>query len=268
MGNGVTACFHVRLVATVGTVRRLIRAARSQKWGAARCRGPAARPRGRRTAATPAMAVGSMSHVLLSPDGRLMALQAGEDKVEIRNLLERTRLGTLPGNLGGFANTVASSPDDTTYATYDRVRSIGSKGGINSLRLYDLRTVKLIRKMDFTLKASLFMISTTVVFRPDGKAVTVSPLLGTVAVPSGRFLVHGTPDLRLDGLSPWGLQTRRQLGPALTGPADAIALTTFTRDNSTLVTLDDKGVFRTCTVAPSRLVRPADRGGSRIGSVG
>jgi WD40 repeat protein len=266
-------------------------------------------------------------HVLLSPDGRLLAVRSRQNEVQIWDLLKRTRLGTLPGVLSGIRKTVAFSPDDRTYVTYDRVKYLGPKGAVNSLRFYDLRTMKLIRKKTFTLKTGLLDFSSTVTFRPDGKAVTVSPLLGTVAVPSGKVLLPGTPDLHLDGFTPdgataysdptndqnnltfldprtlrpqgvalnvghlapaliptahspngrliaavyddttitnqlskaneikiWDLRTRRQLGPALPGPTGDIALTTFTRDNSTLVALDDQGTFRTYTISPSQLV--------------
>jgi hypothetical protein len=37
-------------------------------------------------------------------------------------VVKRVRLGTLPGSMGGIARTVAFSPDDTTYVTYDRVK--------------------------------------------------------------------------------------------------------------------------------------------------
>ncbi|MFF4845856.1 WD40 repeat domain-containing protein [Streptomyces collinus] len=274
------------------------------------------------------LTIPNASDVLLSPDGRLLAVRNRQDEAQIWDLVKRVRLGTLPGYLGGTTKTVAFSPDDRTYVTYDRVKNLGPKGVVDSLRFYDLRTMKLIRKEIFTLKTSGLTFSTRVTFRPDGKAVTVSPLLGTVAVPSGKVLVHGTTDLRLDGFSPdgatayrnprneessltfidprtlrprgealdvgalapndtptshspdgrliaavydgttttnqlakaneikiWDLQTRRQLGQALTGPTDDIALTTFTRDDSTLVTLDDQGTFRTYTVSPSQLVR-------------
>ncbi|MFD8394769.1 trypsin-like peptidase domain-containing protein [Streptomyces sp. NPDC059680] len=273
------------------------------------------------------LTIPNADHVLLSPDGRLLAVRSRQNEAQIWDLLKRTRLGTLPGELSSITKTVAFSPDDTTYVTYDRVKNIGPKGVVNSLSFYDLRTMELIRKETFTLKAGMLDFSSTVTFRPDGKAVTVSPLLGTVAVPSGKILVRGTPDLHLDGFSPdgesaysnptseqsnvtflnprtlspqgvalnvgrlapaliptahspngrliaalyhdttttnqlskanqikiWDLQTRRQLGPALTGPTDDIELTTFTRDDSTLVTLDDNGVFRTYTVSPTQLV--------------
>ncbi|MFB7998796.1 trypsin-like peptidase domain-containing protein [Streptomyces sp. NPDC056002] len=266
-------------------------------------------------------------HTLLSPDGRLAAFQDGLDKVQIWDVLERTRLGTLPGSIGGTSPLVAFSPDNKTYATYHIVKYLGPRGSIYSLRFYDLRTMKLIRKETFTLKTALVSFNTTVTFQPDGKAVTVSPLLGTVAVPSGKVLVPGTPGFHIDGFSPdgasaysdpdseqsnltfldprtlgptgeslnvgqlsldgvstshspngrliaavydapattnqgaernevkiWDLRTRRQLGPALTFPVDDIALTTFTRDDSTLVTLDGGGLFRTYTVSPTQLV--------------
>ncbi|WP_052768602.1 trypsin-like peptidase domain-containing protein [Streptomyces humi] len=265
--------------------------------------------------------------LLLSPDGRLMAAQVKQDKVEIWDLAKHVRLGTLPGNVGGATRTVAISPDDKSYVTYDRVNDLGPGGVVNSLRFYDLTTMKLIRQENFTIKAAMFDFSTTVTFQPDGRAVVVSPLLGTVAFPSGKILVHGTPDLNLDGFSPtgesaysdpssvqgnlifldpktlgptgealnvgglsagavptahsadgrliaavyddtasnntlsraneikiWDLQSRRQLGSTLTGPTGDLELTTFTADNSTLVSLDDQGMFRTYTVAPSQLV--------------
>ncbi|GGM97649.1 nSTAND1 domain-containing NTPase [Streptomyces fuscichromogenes] len=266
--------------------------------------------------------------LLLSPDGRLIAAQDKQDRVEIWDLVKRVRLGTLPGNVGGATKTVAISPDDKSYVTYDRVKNLGARGVVNSLRFYDLRTMKLIRQENFTLKSAVLDFSTTVAFRPDGKAVVVSPLLGMVAFPSGKILVPGTPDLSLDGFSPdgesaysdpnsvqgnlffldpktlgpegealnvggltvsavptahspdgrliagvyddtafdntlskadeikiWDLQSRQQLGSTLTGPVGDLELTTFTADNSSLVSLDDQGVFRTYTIAPSRLVR-------------
>ncbi|MEU1407281.1 trypsin-like peptidase domain-containing protein [Streptomyces sp. NPDC005728] len=273
------------------------------------------------------LTIPNADHVLLSPDGRLLAVRSRPNEAQIWDLDKRVRLGTLPGELSGITKKVAFSPDGRTYVTYDRVKNIGPKGVVNSLRFYDLRTMKLIRKETFTLKVSLIDFSTTVTFRPDGKAVIVSPLLGTVAVPSGRVLVHGTAELHLDGFSPdgatayrnpdsdegsltfldprtlrpqgealdvgglaaaliptahspngrliaavyddttitnqvakanaikiWDLRTRRQLGPALTGSTDDIELTTFTRDDSTLVTLDEQGELRAYTVSPARLV--------------
>lgn len=141
-------------------------------------------------------------NVLLSPDGRLIAIQKSQDELEVWDLTRDTRLGTLPGNLGGFTKTVAFSPVDTGYVTYDRTENLGPQGVVNSLRFYDLRTMKLIRQDSFTLKASVIDFSTTVAFQPDGRAVTISPLLGTVAFPSGAILVHGTPDLHLNGYGP------------------------------------------------------------------
>ena len=262
--------------------------------------------------------------VLLSPDGRLIAIQSHQDEVEIWDLAKRARFGTLPGDLGGFAKTVAFSRDDNTYVTYDRVKNIGPKGVVNSLRFYDLRTMKLIRQETFTLKADSLGTGEEVTFRPDGKAVAISPLVGMVAVPSGKILVHGTPGLQLDGFSPdgetaytdpssvdsnlifldpstlrpkgealnvgalggidipiahslngrliaavydnttttqaneikiWDLESHRQLGLALTGPTDDIALTTFTADNSTLVSVDENDMVRTYTISPSQLVQ-------------
>ncbi|MET9555697.1 trypsin-like peptidase domain-containing protein [Streptomyces sp. NPDC006645] len=148
--------------------------------------------------------VAQAGRMLLSPDGRLLAVADGPDTVEIWDTVKRTRRGTLPGALGGLTTTVALSPDGTTYATYDGAGNAGSKGYVHSLRFYDLRTMKLIRKSTFTLRTALIDFSTTVTFRPDGEAVTVSPLLGTVAVPSGKVLVPGGAGLRLDGYSPDG----------------------------------------------------------------
>ncbi|GGU62398.1 nSTAND1 domain-containing NTPase [Streptomyces daghestanicus] len=142
--------------------------------------------------------------ILLSPDGGLLAIPQGLDKVQIWDTEKRARLGTLPGFLGGFTTTVAFSPDGTTYATYDGAGNAGSKGYRHALRFYDLKTMKLIRKKTFTLQTALLDFGTTVTFRPDGKALTVSPLLGTVAVPSGQVLVPGTTGLRLDGYGPDG----------------------------------------------------------------
>ncbi|MGX1673232.1 hypothetical protein [Streptomyces sp. NPDC055400] len=79
--------------------------------------------------------------------------------------------------------------------------------------------------------------------------------------PNGRLIaaVYDAPATTNQGaehneVKIWDLRTRRQLGPALTFPVDDIALTTFTRDDSTLVTLDRGGSFRTYTVSPTRLV--------------
>ncbi|MGX1673231.1 hypothetical protein [Streptomyces sp. NPDC055400] len=62
--------------------------------------------------------------------------------------------------------------------------------------------MKLIRKETFTLKTALVSFNTTVTFQPDGRAVTVSPLLGTVAVPSGKVLVPSSAGFHIDGFSP------------------------------------------------------------------
>ncbi|WP_329212384.1 nSTAND1 domain-containing NTPase [Streptomyces sp. NBC_01708] len=148
--------------------------------------------------------VPQVAHILLSPDGRLLAIPQGLTKVQIWDTEKRTRLGTLPGFLGGFTRTVAFSPDGTTYATYDGAGNAGSKGYRHSLRFYDLKTMELIGKKTFTLRTALLDFGTTVTFRPDGKALTVSPLLGTVAVPSGKVLVPGTTGLHLDGYGPDG----------------------------------------------------------------
>ncbi|MFD7498882.1 trypsin-like peptidase domain-containing protein [Streptomyces sp. NPDC059832] len=150
------------------------------------------------------IALAQAGKMLLSPNGGLLAVSRGLDKVEIWDTNKRTRLGILPGSLGGFTKTVAFSPDGTTYVTYERVGNAGAKGYTNSLRFYDLRTMKLIRKKTFTLRTAQIDFSTMVTFRPDGKAVTVSPLLGTVAVPSGKVLVPGTAGLHLDGYGPDG----------------------------------------------------------------
>lgn len=60
---------------------------------------------------------------------------------------------------------------------------------------------------------------------------------------------------RANEIKIWGLSSRRQLGPALTGTKENILLTTFTTDGSVLVSLDENGVFRSYTVSPSQLVR-------------
>ncbi|MFJ8704286.1 nSTAND1 domain-containing NTPase [Streptomyces ardesiacus] len=143
-------------------------------------------------------------HILLSPDGRLLAVPQGLTKVQIWDTKKRTKLGTLPGFLGGLTTTIAFSPDGATYATYDGAGFAGSKGYRHSLRFYDLKTMKLIRKKTFTLRTALLDFGTTVTFRPDGKALTVSPLLGTVMVPSGKVLVPGTTGLHLDRYGPDG----------------------------------------------------------------
>ncbi|WP_408909883.1 nSTAND1 domain-containing NTPase [Streptomyces luteolus] len=144
------------------------------------------------------------AHVLLSPNGRLLAVRHSLKRVRIWDTVKGTRLGTLPGSLGGITTTVAISPDGRTYVTYDPEGSAGSKGYVHALRFYDLRTMKLIKKRSFVLRTSLVDFTTKMAFRPDGKAVTVSPLLGTVAVPSGKVLVPGTQRLHLDGYSPDG----------------------------------------------------------------
>ncbi|MFM9372758.1 trypsin-like peptidase domain-containing protein [Streptomyces sp. Da 82-17] len=144
------------------------------------------------------------AYVLLSPDGKLLAVRHSLNRVQIWDTVRRKKLGTLPGSMGGITTTVAISPDGRTYVTYDREGSAGAKGYVETLRFYDLRTMKLIKKRSFELRTSLIDFSTRVTFRPDGKAVTVSPLLGTVAVPSGKVLVRGTQGLHLDGYGPDG----------------------------------------------------------------
>ncbi|MER7676962.1 hypothetical protein [Streptomyces sp. NPDC096934] len=155
------------------------------------------------------LAIPNANHVLLSQDGRLLAVRSRQNQAQIWDLHKHTRLGTLPGELSGITRTVAFSPDDSTYVTYDRVKNLGPKGVVDSLSFYDLRTMKLIRKKTFTLKAAMVDFSTKVTFRPDGKAVIVSPLLGTVAVPSGKVLLAGTSGLHLDGFSPDGATAYR-----------------------------------------------------------
>lgn len=157
----------------------------------------------------------AVDRIMLSDDGRLLAAQSAFDPVQLWDLARRTRLGTLPGYVGGLTQTVAISPDDRWYATYDRVGD-GAAGGayVYALRFYDLRTMKLIRKTTFTLKTGLLDLSTKVVFRPDGKAVAVTPLLGLVAFPSGKVLVPGTAARNLDGFGPGGTTAYTDPGTA------------------------------------------------------
>jgi WD40 repeat protein len=86
-------------------------------------------------------------------------------------------------------------------------------------------------------------------------------LIPTAHSPNGRLIAAVYDDTTITNqlskaneIKIWDLRTRRQLGPALPGPTGDIALTTFTRDNSTLVALDDQGTFRTYTISPSQLV--------------
>ncbi|NJP43996.1 hypothetical protein HCN08_11345 [Streptomyces sp. PRB2-1] len=269
--------------------------------------------------------------VLLSPDGRLVARDE-DGSVEIWDAAKGTRLGRLPGSLRGPGRTVAFSPDDSTYATYGPApgRAAGPGQVTRSLQFYDLRTMRPVLTTTYTLEAALAGYAPTVTFRPDGRAVAVTPDLGLVAFPTGRTLVPGSTQLHVDGfgadgksaytdpsserddlllLDPgtlrpqgdplnvgenagelsvdedpvahsadgrllaalytptpagrtdtsapaiglWDVPSRRRIGPGLPGPVSGLLLT-FTADDSTLVSLDDQGTFRTYAVAPARLV--------------
>jgi hypothetical protein len=119
--------------------------------------------------------------------------------------------------------------------------------GNHTLAFWNLTTMRPIRSISARIgcfdqeQAIVSGDGSSLLFRPDGKAVIAAPCMGLVEFPSGRILAKGAPGLRIDGVSDdgrtlysfprggrpyirfWDARTLRPKGEDLrTGPVESV----------------------------------------------
>ncbi|MEV7221943.1 trypsin-like peptidase domain-containing protein [Streptomyces sp. NPDC093681] len=134
----------------------------------------------------------------LSPDGRLLAVQSGLTKIEIWDLAEEKKLGTLPTPLdweqrSGALQEFAFSPDNRSFAA-----EVVMPNGINALRFWDLATMHQIR--DIRAALGYDGNGSGIFFDPSGTSL-IAANFGRVAFPSGRIVTKSTGNAPMNALS-------------------------------------------------------------------
>ncbi|WP_186785295.1 trypsin-like peptidase domain-containing protein [Streptomyces misionensis] len=135
----------------------------------------------------------------LSPDGRLLAVQSSIPEVEIWDLAEKKKLGTLPTPLdwkqsSGAMQEFAFSPDNRSFAA-----QVVMPDGTNALRFWDLTTMHRIR--DIHAKLGYDGNGSAVFFDPSGTSVIAAPNFGRVAFPSGHIITKSAGNLQMNAIS-------------------------------------------------------------------
>ncbi|NUP00380.1 MAG: hypothetical protein HOW59_20880 [Nonomuraea sp.] len=165
----------------------------------------------RRSRFTPGRDIGIPAGLVLSRDGRLLAvLSADNSRIEIWDSASGSRLGGVPTPLAG----VRSSGNLLSYAISPDGRSLAVEAltgdGDNRLAFWDLATMSRVREFRAPLGcinrgiAILRNDGSAVLFRPDGKTLIAAPCFGVVEFPSGRIITKGSPSLQVDAISPDG----------------------------------------------------------------
>jgi len=195
-----------------------------------------------------------------SRDGRLVAATGDGENTVVWDVETRSVLRVLgPGGSHGTAG-VAFSADG---------RLVGTAGIDGALRLYDLGSGTLVRKV--RVRGSLQDLD----FSSDGRYVTAAGLAGDIAVwdlrnhrlartihhPAGVQSIRFSPDGRtivtgdfLGDVDFWDAATGRRVGHVLGGQNGDVLSVTYSPDGREVVTTSSDGQFRLWDVTSGKLV--------------
>jgi WD40 repeat protein len=207
-----------------------------------------------------------------SYDGRLLAATGTGRETVVWNVATR-KVVKLVGPAGPMGNQrVAFSPDD---------RLLSTAGIDGSVRIYDLRTARLVGSMQ--LNGSLQGLD----FSPDGKGLAAASLAGDIAIwdlqrRTQERLIHHNPAILSLRFSPdgneivtgdlagnvdfWDPATGRQIGRTLGGQNGPVLSVTFNPSGNEVITTSSDGKLRLWDLASGKLVGAPLPGADTAGS--
>ena len=207
--------------------------------------------------------VGTIISLAFSRDGRLLAAAGSTPDTPVWDVATGKLVRVLRGGGIDGASAVAFSVDDVTLAL------AGGEGPAGFVRLYDLRTGAIARRM--VARGTLQDVD----FSSDGKLVAASGLAGKISVwnlarpnvvatmtndvaiytlrfsPDGKLLASGDQSGNVDF---WDVARHVPVGRPLGGHNGLVGSVSFDPSGKTLATVSSDGNFRIWDVASRKLI--------------